>query len=74
MLKKEEHKCPQCHFYTKSKEEMNYRTVRKHVPSSSKQSTVFFVNKSFQNASLSNNIGEKITELSNGNLMVRSAT
>ena len=35
-----EYKCLNCQFYTKSKEEMNYHTVRKHVTSSSKQSTV----------------------------------
>ena len=39
--KQEEHNCPNCYFYTKSKEEMNDHTVKKHAQPSSKQSTVF---------------------------------
>ena len=38
--KQEEHKCPNCHFYTKSKEEIGYHVARKHVQPTSKQSTV----------------------------------
>ena len=40
--KQKEYKCIICHFYTKSKEEMNYHTVKKHAQPSSKQSTVCF--------------------------------
>ena len=38
--KQKEHKCPNCHFYTKSKEEMGYHVAKKHAQPSSKQSTV----------------------------------
>ena len=38
--KQEEHKCPNCHFYTKSKEEMDHHVAKKHAEPSSKQSTV----------------------------------
>ena len=38
--KQKEHKCPNCHFYTKSKEEMGYLVAKKHGQPSSKQSTV----------------------------------
>ena len=38
--KQTEHKCPNCHFYTKSKEEMGYHVPKKHVQPRSKQSTV----------------------------------
>ena len=38
--KQKEHKCPNCHFYTKSKEEMDYHVAKKHAEPSSKQSTV----------------------------------
>ena len=38
--KQKEHKCPNCHFYTKNKDEMNYHVAKKHAPPSSKQSTV----------------------------------
>ena len=37
--KQKEHKCPNCHFYTKSKE-MGYHVAKKHAQPSSKQSTV----------------------------------
>ena len=32
--------CPNCHFYTKSKEEMDYHVAKKHAEPSSKLSTV----------------------------------
>ena len=38
--KQKEHKCPNCHFYTKSKEEMGYHVAKKHAEPSLKQSTV----------------------------------
>ena len=38
--KQKKHKCPNCHFYTKSKEEMGYQVAKKHGQPSSKQSTV----------------------------------
>ena len=38
--KQKEHKCPNCHFYTKSQEEMGYHVAKKHAQPSSKQSTV----------------------------------
>ena len=38
--KLKEHKCPNCHFYTKSKEEMGDHVAKKHAEPSSKQSTV----------------------------------
>ena len=38
--KHKEHKCPICHFYTKSKEEMDYHVAKKHAEPSSEQSTV----------------------------------
>ena len=38
--KQKEHKCPNCHFYTKNKEEMDYHVAKKHAQPSSKQSTV----------------------------------
>ena len=38
--KQKEHKCPNCHFYTKSKEEISYHVAKKHAETSSKQSTV----------------------------------
>ena len=38
--KQKEHKCPTCHFYTKSKKEMDYHVAMKHADTSSKQSTV----------------------------------
>ena len=38
--KQKENKCPNCHFYTKSKEEMGYHVAKKHAQPSSKQSTV----------------------------------
>ena len=38
--KQKERKCPNCHFYTKSKEEMVYHVAKKHAQPSSKQSTV----------------------------------
>ena len=39
--KQKEHKCPYCHFYTKSKEEMGYHIAKKHAQLSSKQSTIW---------------------------------
>ena len=38
--KQKEHKCPNCLFYTKSKEEMDYHVAKKHPQPCSKQSTV----------------------------------
>ena len=38
--KQKEHKCPNCHFCTKSKEEMGYHVEKKHAQPSSKKSTV----------------------------------
>ena len=38
--KQKEHKCPNCDFYTESKEEMGYHVAKKHAESSPKQSTV----------------------------------
>ena len=38
--KQKEHKCSNCNFCTKSKEEMNYHTVKKHAQHSLKQSAV----------------------------------
>ena len=38
--KQKEHKCPNCDFYTKSKEEMGYNDAKKHDEPISKQSTV----------------------------------
>ena len=58
--KQKENKCANCHFYTKSKEEIKYHTVKKHAQSSSKYSTVFVpVIKNSQVTSLSGSIGEK---------------
>ena len=37
--KQKEHKCPNCHFYTKNKEEMGYHVAKKHAQPSSKHST-----------------------------------
>ena len=37
--KQEERKCPNCNFYTKSKEELGYHVAKKHAQPSSKQST-----------------------------------
>ena len=38
--KRKQHKCPNCQFYTKSKEEMGYHVAKKHAEPSSKQSTI----------------------------------
>ena len=38
--KQKEHTCPNCNFYTKSKEEMGYHVAKKQAEPSSKQSTV----------------------------------
>ena len=38
--KQKEHKCPNCHYYTKSKEEMGYHVAKKHAQPSSKKSTL----------------------------------
>ena len=67
--KQKEHKCPTCHFYTKSKEEMDYHVAMKHAEPSSKQFALL-VNKSSQVITLSNNIGEKNMELGNGNPVI----
>ena len=37
---KDQHKCPNCSFISKKKEEMDYHVAKKHAESSSKQSTV----------------------------------
>ena len=39
--KQAEHKSPNCHFYTKSKEEMGYHVAKKHDQPSSKQWTIY---------------------------------
>ena len=38
--KQKEHKCPICHSYTRSKEQMGYHVAKKHAEPLSKQSTV----------------------------------
>ena len=41
-FEKNGYKCPNCHFYTNSREDLNYHTAKKHDPPISKQSTVCF--------------------------------
>ena len=54
LKKQKERKCLNCHFNTKSKEEMNYHIVKKNA----QLSRQFFLlaNKNFQVTTLSNNI------------------
>ena len=64
----DEHKCPNCIFMSKKKEEMNYQVVKKHAQPSSKQSTVCSSCEQF--TTLSNNIGERSMEQNNGNPVI----
>ncbi|XP_063712085.1 transcriptional repressor CTCF-like [Symsagittifera roscoffensis] len=41
--KQAEHKCPNCHFYTKSKEEMGYHVAKKYSQPIPKQSSLSFL-------------------------------